>query len=273
MNSENLQKKSFGKSIYKIWYPAGGFFSFFDLYFDTRQDAQPDVFGSWYIAQDVKRRYVFTLPDFQLLCSEIQYVYQNKESVSECELVDSFESTALKSITTWDAPLRARIYYEDDSIVIEFTNHPGASGKFLVASPGLIERFTKAVLQTWLNHIPALYLQETGFLPLGGAFSVFDDTEEHAVLSNSETIELTEYLANITENPEGKRISAILAISIFDTHVLLKIGKKEIELSFRELESLKSFLELRLFLKENGDFVKWRDKAISDYRTHGISRL
>lgn len=265
--ADELIKKSYGKSLYKIWYPAGSFFSFVDLFFDIRPTSKPEVFGSWYIAQDSKRRYVFTLADFQFLASEIEYICSNKTALSECEFPESFESMALKSVGFWDGPLKLRIYYEEDTLQLEFINHPGASGKFSVASPELLTKFIWTTVTTWMMQIPALPLGSIWILPFGGAYSVFDDDTEYCILPSEDALAIAQYLSDLTSSPEGKRFSAEFGIDITSSGAILKFPEKSVEVSFRELEIFRVFLMNRLFLKEQGEYVKWRDQTISAFRS------
>lgn len=258
-----LKKRSSGKIIERMWYPYGDIFSFFDFFFTLARNSSSEVYGAWMIGQNDVRRYVFSFSEFYLLHTELRYVADTPDSVSELEFDNVFETRCLSKISTWIAPLKVEMSSTEDSVTVVFTAHPMASAEYTFADRRMFSRYISTLHQKWCDFIPALRINDFWVIALGGAFSIFIEQDgqeqEIAILSSEIVIELSEEILNwggenltLTRPP--------VQVSLLEDGVTLQIYSHQFKLTFREAEALASFLTRRLFLSESGNFLRWKDQ-------------
>lgn len=268
-SANELRKAGKGKTLSKIWYPAGEFFSFFELYFDARKNASPEVKGAWILGQEDIRRYVFSLTDFYALQSEIEYVVSTPGSSAELSFDDVYETRCLRSLQNWEAPFQILLSSTESEIRIEFSGPALASASYTSVRPKLLAEYTSSIFKKWCTSIVAFRLKDYWFLPLGGSYSVFDDNEQElAILSAEDVFSLQQDFEEWDGEPKELRFGS-LSLKLNEADATLTILDVVWDLTFREIEALLNFLLSRLFLSEGGSFALWRDNFVKSYRNKG----
>jgi hypothetical protein len=265
-----LKRYSSGKLLEKLWYPSSDGFSLFDYFFLPQKGASPEVHGALILSQQETRRYILPFSELYMLMAEVNYVTSQLEASSEIQLNLSYESKCLVFLDSWDGPLTVRISSTSDSITLDFIAHPRASGSFTFNEPKLLAAYFEQIHRRWCEFSPGLVFDHIWFIPLGGAFSVFDSRSENGteitILQASDVFLLAQSLS--TWDGTSTIIDGIaFSLQLSDSKLqVLQLLDYTLQLSVIELESLLSFFRYRLFLSESGSFSIWRDHQLKAYR-------